>query len=79
MKPVTIYEAKTHLSKLLARVAQGEEVVVKKGSIPIARIVPYTDVPRKRPKVGTVTSRPIRWTADCFQPLSDDEAEAWGL
>ncbi len=39
-KTVNVHEAKTHLSKLLARVARGEEVVIAKAGKPIARLVP---------------------------------------
>jgi len=37
---VNIHEAKTHLSKLLARVKAGEEVIIAKAGKPIARLVP---------------------------------------
>ncbi len=37
---VNIHEAKTHLSKLLARVKAGEEVVIAKAGKPVARLVP---------------------------------------
>jgi len=37
---VNIHEAKTHLSKLLARVRAGEEVVIAKAGKPVARLVP---------------------------------------
>ena len=40
MKPVNVHEAKTHLSRLLRRVARGEEVVIAKAGRPIARLVP---------------------------------------
>ena len=36
---VNIHEAKTHLSRLLARVAKGEEVVIAKAGKPLARLV----------------------------------------
>jgi len=45
---VNIHEAKTHLSKLLARVAAGEEVVIAKAGKPVARLVPLASAPRKR-------------------------------
>jgi len=45
---VNIQEAKTHLSKLLARVAAGEEVVIAKAGKPVARLVPLASAPRKR-------------------------------
>ncbi len=37
---VGIHEAKTQLSRLLRRVAAGEEIVIKRGSEPVARLVP---------------------------------------
>jgi prevent-host-death family protein len=37
---VNVHEAKTHLSRLLARVAAGEEVVIAKAGKPVARLVP---------------------------------------
>jgi prevent-host-death family protein len=36
-----IHEAKTHFSKLLERVQNGEEVVIAKAGKPVARILPY--------------------------------------
>jgi len=48
MVQVNVHEAKTHLSKLLARVSGGEEVLISKSGKPIARLVPYRkpDSPR---------------------------------
>jgi len=40
MKTVNVHEAKTHLSRLLKRVAAGEDVVIAKAGRPIARLVP---------------------------------------
>ena len=36
---VNIHEAKTHLSKLLERVALGEEVIIAKAGKPVAKLV----------------------------------------
>lgn len=36
---VNIHEAKTHLSRLLDRVSQGEEVVIARAGKPVARLV----------------------------------------
>ena len=36
---INIHEAKTHLSKLLQRVQEGEEVVIAKSGKPVARLV----------------------------------------
>ena len=38
---VNIHEAKTHLSRLLERVAAGEQVVISKAGKPIADLVPH--------------------------------------
>lgn len=40
MLKVGAFEAKTHLSSLLARVANGEEVLITKRGKPVARLVP---------------------------------------
>jgi prevent-host-death family protein len=37
---VGVHEAKTHFSKLLRRVALGEEITINKGGRPVARLVP---------------------------------------
>ena len=44
---VNFHEAKTHLSRLLARVAKGEEVILAKAGKPVARLLPIA-VPGKR-------------------------------
>ncbi len=45
---VNIHEAKTHLSRLLERVAMGEEVVIAKAGKPVAKLVPLDEQPRMR-------------------------------
>ena len=50
MVEVNIHEAKTHLSRLLVRVAAGEEVLISKAGRPVARLVPVTKGnPRRTP------------------------------
>jgi prevent-host-death family protein len=43
---VNVHEAKTHLSKLLERVALGEEVVIAKAGTPVAKLVPINGAMR---------------------------------
>jgi prevent-host-death family protein len=45
---VNIHEAKTHLSKLLERVAVGEEVIIAKAGTPVAKLVPLAQQPQTR-------------------------------
>ncbi len=45
---VNVQEAKTQLSRLLARVEQGEEVIIARRGRPIARLSPLTPRSEKR-------------------------------
>jgi prevent-host-death family protein len=45
---VNIHDAKTHLSRLLERVALGEEVIIAKAGKPVAKLVPAAAQPKKR-------------------------------
>lgn len=47
-KSVNIHEAKTQLSRLLKRVAAGEEIIIANAGTPVARLVPAAEPPRKR-------------------------------
>jgi prevent-host-death family protein len=56
MAMINTHEAKTHLSRLLERVAGGEEIVIGKAGKPIAKLVPYIE--RKEPrKLGTLKGK----------------------
>jgi prevent-host-death family protein len=63
MLDVNVHEAKTHLSRLLARVAGGEEVVISKAGKPVARLVPVAP-PLKRRVPGRDKGR--GWIAPDF-------------
>lgn len=41
MKSVNIHEAKTHLSRLLAEVESGEEIVISRSGKPVARLLKF--------------------------------------
>ena len=45
---VSIHEAKTNLSRLVRRVEEGEEIVIRRGSTPVAKLVPLVHGPRDR-------------------------------
>lgn len=49
MKAVNVHEAKTHLSRLLARVAQGEEIVIARAGRPVAKLVGLAPPVTRRP------------------------------
>lgn len=48
MITVGAFEAKTHLSSLLERVAQGEEIVITRHGKPLARLIPVAVADRTR-------------------------------
>ena len=79
MTAVTIHQAKNSLSKLVAAVEEGEEVVVFRGQVPVARLVPYRKAAPARPKLGAITSKPVKLKPGCFAPLSDEEMAAWSM
>jgi prevent-host-death family protein len=44
METIGLFEAKTHLSELVARAEQGEEVIITRHNKPVAKLVPVTPV-----------------------------------
>ena len=59
-----MHEAKTHLSRLAERAAQGEEIVIARNGHPLARLVPIEE-PRKRRKLGFWKDDEV-WVSDDF-------------
>ena len=76
---MTLDYAAGHFSQLLRLVAEGEEVVLRNGTVPVARIVPIPAAHGARPKVGEVTSAPVRWSAESFAALDDVGIKELGL
>ena len=52
MAVVNIYEAKTQFSKLVERVAAGEEIVIAKAGHPVAKLVAYSEAGTPRTPGG---------------------------
>jgi prevent-host-death family protein len=72
MGPVSVYEAKTHLSRLLDAVEAGEEVVITRNGQPVARLVQAVQKPLRR--FGTMPGAAT--IADDFDaPLSWDDLD----
>jgi prevent-host-death family protein len=73
---VNIHEAKTHLSRLLQRVAAGEEVTIARAGVPVARLVAVEPKKKKVRPLGMDRGRV--WVADDFDaPLPDDLLKAF--
>ena len=73
MAKVNMHEAKTNLSRLVDRVAEGEEIVIARNGEPVARLTPVKAAAR-RP--GRLKGR-IRMAADFDAPLPAAVLEAF--
>ncbi len=76
MTTINVHEAKTHLSRILDRVAAGEEVLIARAGKPIARLVPV-ETDRKQRVPGSLRGR-IGIADDFDAPLPDDMLDALG-
>lgn len=76
-KRVNVHQAKTQLSKLLAEVEQGREIVVARDGKPVAKLVPFVAAGKKTLRTGDWRGR-IRISPDFDAPLSEKELEEWG-
>ena len=76
-KQVNVHHAKTHLSKLLAEVEKGQEIIVARDGKPVAKIIPFK-MEKQRPfPFGDLKGK--GWIAPDFDDMSDQELEDWGL
>jgi prevent-host-death family protein len=75
MHTVKMHDAKTNLSRLIARVEAGEEVVIMRGTIPVARLVPIPQQPAER-QPGRLAGK-IRLDDSFFEALPEGELVAW--
>ena len=71
---VNVQQAKTHLSRLLVRVEEGEEVVIARNGVPVARLVPHRTKGKRR--FGALKGR-LTVADSFFDPLPEAEQAAW--
>ena len=72
---VTIHEAKTNLSRLIQKVASGDEVIIARGSKPVARLVAI-EAPSAKRIPGSFKGK-FQLGADFFEPLPAAELDLW--
>jgi prevent-host-death family protein len=75
MPTVTIHEAKTNLSRLIEKASAGEDIVIARGSKPVARLVPVGEVKGRR-QPGSLKGK-LRVEPEFFEPLPAEELERW--
>lgn len=74
MRTVNIHEAKTHLSRLVERAANGEPFVIAKAGKPMVKVVPLdTQSERKSSRIGFMKGQ-IK-VPDDFDTMMADEIE----
>lgn len=74
MQLVNVYEAGTHLSRLLEQAAAGEEIVIAKAGKPLARLIPYQE--EECPREPGYWRRRVH-IADDFDELPESIATAF--
>ncbi len=70
MELINVHQAKTHLSRLLERVGEGEEIVIAKSGRPVAKLVRFPPEPRHP---GRLKGK-IRMAPDFDAPLPESIA-----
>ena len=74
MTTVNVHEAKTQLSRLLAQVEAGEEVIIARNGKPIARLVGCAPKGKRQPDtMKGLISIDERF----FEPLPEEELRLW--
>jgi prevent-host-death family protein len=73
----TVHEAKTNLSRLLEEASAGKEVIIARGSEPVAKLVPIGATRKKR--VPGKLAGQISYAPDAFEPLTDRELSDFGF
>jgi prevent-host-death family protein len=74
---VNIYDAKTHLSRLVDQAAAGEDIVIARAGKPLVRLVPVEQKAPRQP--GLLRHLNIDLPDGFFfDPLPEDELKLWG-
>ncbi len=74
MTSINIYDAKTQLSKLIARVEAGEQITISRNGRPAARLVPV-DLPQGPRRPGALAGQ-IR-ISDDFDDFDAEQERDW--
>ncbi len=75
MPTISISEAKAKLAALVREVAEtGDGYIISVNGRPLAELRPFVPLPTPGRFKGRIT-----FTEDAFAPISDAEADDWGL
>jgi prevent-host-death family protein len=73
---VTVTEAKTQLSSLIARASDGEEIVIRRGRKPVAKLIRYDDPPARR-QMGALKGK--IWMSEDFDEPDEEIERLFGM
>jgi antitoxin (DNA-binding transcriptional repressor) of toxin-antitoxin stability system len=76
MIKLNVREAKTHLSRYLARLARGESILLCKRNIPIAEIRPLPPHRKAKRRIGLAKGK-FKIPPEFFEPLPDDVLDSF--
>jgi prevent-host-death family protein len=76
IETVTVTEAKTQLSRLIERVANGEEIVIRRGRRPMVKLVRYEEPPGPR-RMGDLAGQ--IWMSDDFDEPDEEIERLFGM
>jgi prevent-host-death family protein len=75
----TVHQAKTNFSRLLKEAEAGEEVIVMRGSTPVAKIVPIHEAPHTKRRIGGLFEGKVEYDDKVFDPMTDEELVEYGF
>jgi antitoxin (DNA-binding transcriptional repressor) of toxin-antitoxin stability system len=75
MPTVKIHHAKTHLSRLIEKACEGEEIIIARGDQPLVRLQPLREKKGQR-KPGSMKGK-LKVGPEFFEPLPKSELKAW--
>lgn len=77
MQTVNIHAAKTHLSRLIDQAAGGQEIIIARAGMPVAKLVPLMAAPKKPKRVLGLMAGQVTLSEDFDAPLPDDLLDAF--
>jgi antitoxin (DNA-binding transcriptional repressor) of toxin-antitoxin stability system len=75
MPTVKIHHAKTHLSRLIEKACEGEEIIIARGEQALVRLQPLREKKGQR-KPGSMKGK-LKIGPEFLEPLPEDELQGW--
>jgi prevent-host-death family protein len=75
----TVHQAKTHFSRLLKEAEAGKEVIVLRGTKPVAKIVPIAEPSEPKRRLAGLYRGRVIFDDKALDPLTDEELVEFGF